>query len=169
MEILALRLIHVLGGIFWVGAGLMNFLFLAPAMAAAGPATAGPVMQSMRRSGLFVVMPTVAVLTILSGLRLMMIQSGGFEAAYFQTSLGSTFAFGGGAAILAFLIGLGLAMPAQRRMAALGPQIGAADEASRPALQAEMARLQARLRVVGPIVTVLLVAAAVAMAVARYA
>ena len=167
MEIIALRLIHVLGGIFWVGAGLMNFLFLAPAMMAAGHAAA-PVMQSMRRRRLFVVMPTVAVLTILSGLRLIMIQSNGFEAAYFHTSYGATFALGGAAAILAFLLGLGFAMPAQRRMAALGPQIDAADEATRPALQAEMARLQARLRIIGPVVTLLLVAAAIAMAVARY-
>ena len=168
MEIIALRLIHVVGGMFWVGAGLMNFLFLAPAMMAAGPAAAGPMMQSMRRRRLFVVLPTVAVLTILSGLRLMMIQSSNFDAAYFRTAIGSMFALGGVAAILAFLIGLAFAMPAQRRMAALGPQIGTADEATRPTLQAEMDRLQKRLRVIGPLVTLLLVVAAVAMAIARY-
>ena len=168
MEILVLRLVHVVGGIFWVGAGLLNFLYIAPALAAAGPAAAGPVMQTLRRRRLFVVLPTVAVLTLLSGLRLMMIQSGGFDAAYFRTGFGGTLGAGGAAAILAFVIGIAFAMPAQKRMAAIGPQMAGADDATRGALQAEMARLQSRLRVVGPLVTVLLVLAAVAMALARY-
>ena len=169
-EIIALRLIHVLGGVFWVGAALLNFLFIAPAFAGAGPAAAGPVMEGLRKRRLFAVMPAVAVITLLSGLRLMMIQSGGFDAAYFETSIGATFAAGGAAAIVAFLIGVVFAMPAQKRMAALGPQIAAApDEATRSARQAEMARLQGRLRLMGPIVVVLLVFAAGAMAIARYA
>ena len=169
MEIIALRLIHVLGGVFWVGAALLNFLFVAPALQAAGPAAAGPVMGTLRKRKLTVVLPTVAVLTLLSGLRLMMIQSGGFDPAYFETGLGATFAAAGAAAILAFLIGITVAMPAQKRMMVLGPQIAAAtDDASRAAAQAEMARLQKRLATVGPIVTVLLILAAAGMAIARY-
>ena len=168
MEILVLRLVHVVGGIFWVGAGLLNFLYIAPALTAVGPAAAGPVMQTLRRRRLFVVLPTVAVLTLLSGLRLMMIQSGGFDAAYFRTGFGATLSAGGAAAIVAFLVGIAFAMPAQRRMAAIGPQLAGADETTRAALRSEMARLQSRLRVVGPLVTVLLVLAAVAMALARY-
>jgi len=167
-ELIVLRLVHVLGGIFWVGAGLFNLLFLAPAMAVAGPA-AGPMMQVMRQRKMFVVMPTVAILTILSGLRLMMITSGNFNAAYFGTDAGAAFAFGGACAIVAFIVGLALAMPAQKRMGMLGPQIASApDDATRTRLQAEVARLQGRMRVVGPAVTTLLVLAAVAMAVARY-
>jgi uncharacterized membrane protein len=168
-ELIVLRLVHVLGGMFWVGAGLFNFMYLGPSLMAAGPAAAGPVMQTLRRRRLFVVLPTVAVLTLLSGLRLMMITSNGFEASYFRRGVGATFAAGGAAAILAFLIGIMVAMPAQKRMAALGPQIPTApDETTRGALQAEMARLQRRLGVVGPLVTGLLIAAAVAMAIARY-
>ena len=167
-EIIVLRLIHVVGGIFWVGGGLLNFLFIAPAFAAAGPA-AGPIVAAMRARRMFVVLPTVAVLTLLSGLRLMMIQSSGFEPAYFQTGLGRTFALGGAAAILAFLIGILFGLPAQKRMAAIGPQLGAAtDDATRAPLQAEMARIQSRMRLMGPLVTGLLLVAAIAMAVARY-
>ena len=44
-ELIVLRLVHVLGGIFWVGAGLFNMVYLGPAMAAAGPAAAGSMMQ----------------------------------------------------------------------------------------------------------------------------
>ena len=167
-EIIVLRLIHVVGGIFWVGGALLNFLFIAPAFAAAGPA-AGPIVAAMRARRMFVVLPTVAVLTLLSGLRLMMIQSSGFDAAYFQTDLGRTFALGGAAAIVAFVMGITIALPAQKRMAVLGPQIAAAsDEATRAPLQAEMARIQRRLRIMGPVVTGLLLLAAVTMAIARY-
>ena len=40
-EILVLRLVHVLGGMFWVGSGLFSTFFLLPALAGAGPAAAG--------------------------------------------------------------------------------------------------------------------------------
>ena len=166
-ELIVLRLIHVVGGIFWVGAGLFNFIYLMPALAAAGPA-AGPIMGVMERRKLFVVLPTVAVLTILSGLRLLWLTSG-FTPAYFESGPGMTFSAAGGAAILAFLIGITLAMPAQKRMATLGPAIASAtDDAARSAAQAEMARLQARTATVGKVVTLLLVIAAIGMAIARY-
>ena len=168
-EIIVLRLVHVLGGIFWVGAGLFNLFYLGPAMVAAGPAAVGPIMATFKRRRMFVVMPAAAVLTLLSGLRLMMIQSSGFEAAYFQTGMGRTLALGGTSAILAFLIGVTVAMPAQARMGALGPQIAAApDDATRTPLQARMGRLQRRVAFVTPLVTTLLVLAAVCMAIARY-
>lgn len=168
MEILLLRLVHVLGGIFWVGAGVFNFVWIAPALAAAGPAAAGPVMQTLQQRRLFVVLPSVALLTMLSGLRLMMIQSGNFGADYFRTGIGATFAIGGAAAIVAFAIGIFSAMPGQRRLAALAADMVGADESSRGAMQAEMGRIQRRLRVVGPLITLLLVFAAACMAVARY-
>lgn len=167
-ELIVLRLIHVLGGVFWVGAALFNFMFLMPAMAAAGPA-AGPILATLRARRLFVILPTIALLTILSGLRLMQITSGGFAASYFETGYGRTFAVSAAAAILAFLLGITLAMPAQRRMAILGPTIASApDDAARAAAQHEMVRLQARMGIVGKVVTALLVLAAAGMAIARY-
>lgn len=167
-EILVLRLIHVVGGVFWVGAALFSFIYLGPALAEAG-AAAGPIMGSLRRRRLFVVMPSVALLTILSGLRLMWITSGGFDGAYFGSGRGATFAAAGLAAILAFLLGAILMMPAQKRMAELGPTIAAmSDAAARGAAQAEMAGLQRRAGLVGTVIAVLLLVAAAGMAVARY-
>ena len=167
-EFIVLRLVHVVGGLFWVGAGLFNFLWLAPAMMQAGPAAA-PIMATLQRRRLFVVLPTVALLTILSGLRLMQLMSNGFSAAYFQTGPGATFGAAGGAAILAFLLGITVALPTQKRMGALGAALAqATDDAAREATRAEMGRLQRRLAVLGPVVTGLLVLAAAGMAVARY-
>ena len=36
-ELIVLRLIHVLGGIFWIGTMLYNTFFLVPVFTAAGP------------------------------------------------------------------------------------------------------------------------------------
>ena len=58
MEIIILRLVHVLGGLIWVGAGVFNVLFVGPALARSGPA-AGSVMAEMRRRGMFVFLPIV--------------------------------------------------------------------------------------------------------------
>ena len=82
-ELIVLRLIHVLGGIFWVGSALFTAIYLVPSLAQAGPA-AGQVMGALQRRRLFIVLPTVAVLTVLSGIRLMQLTSDGFSAAYFN-------------------------------------------------------------------------------------
>lgn len=57
-EILVLRLVHVLGGVFWLGSGLFTAFFLMPALATAGPA-AGPLMGALQRRKLFTVLPIV--------------------------------------------------------------------------------------------------------------
>ena len=94
-EILVLRLVHILGGIFWVGSGLFTTFFLVPALASSGP-SAGPVMTALQRRHLFTALPVSALLTILSGLRLMWIGSAGFAPAYFASASGGGGAGGGG-------------------------------------------------------------------------
>ena len=108
-EILVLRVVHVLGGVFWLGSGLFTSFFLMPAFAGSGPA-AGAVMAGLQRRRLFTVLPIVAVLTILSGLRLMWIASRGFSPVYFESGMGLTLAVSGALAIvggvLIFVIGV---------------------------------------------------------------
>jgi uncharacterized membrane protein len=168
VEIIVLRLIHVLGGIFWVGSGLFSTIFLAPAMAEAG-AAAGAIMGSMQRRRMFVIMPVVALLTILSGLRLMWLRSAGFEAAYFRIGSGMTFAVSGAAAILAFLLGVTLVRPTMGRVAALAATMRSTQDTQQQAqFAAEMKRLQARAGTLQAAATFLIVLAAAGMAVARY-
>ena len=64
-EMLVLRVVHVLGGVFWVGAMMYNAFFLMPALSQAGPA-AGPVMAGMQQRKLFMWLPIVAVATMLA-------------------------------------------------------------------------------------------------------
>ena len=157
-EIIVLRIVHILGGIFWVGSGLFTTFFLGPALATAGPA-AGQVMQGLQARRLFTVLPIVAILTMLSGLRLMWITSGGFDHAYFETTRGMTFSSAGGLAIIAFFVSLLMVRPAAARMGAI---------AGTGASQDEMARLRRRISVGSVIAVVLLILAATGMAAARY-
>ena len=162
-EFLVLRLIHVLGGIFWVGSGIFSGMFLMPALMKSGPA-AGQVMAALQERKLFVVLPIVATLTILSGARLMWITSGGFSASYFSSGTGMTFSGAAVCAIVAFLLSLLIVRPASARATAL---MSGAAQAS-PETMAQVQRLRARAGSVSVVVYWLLIASAAGMAVARY-
>jgi hypothetical protein len=167
-EIIVLRLVHVLGGIFWVGSVTFNGVFLLPTLAGLGPA-AGPVMAGLQRRRMPTVLPVVAVLTMLSGLRLLQLTSAGFSAEYFASGPGIAYSLGGLAAIAGFAVGMAFTRPAMLRAAALAGQVaGAADDAARAALGAEVARMRSRGAKGNTVMLVLVSLAAVAMAVARY-
>ncbi len=166
-ELIVLRLIHVLGGIFWVGSALFTAIYLVPSLAQAGPA-AGQVMGALQRRRLFIVLPTVAVLTVLSGIRLMQLTSDGFSAAYFNSGGGRVFAWGGTFAIAAFVLGMTVARPAGVKLGRLSTMPPAADPAEQARRLAERAQVARIVSLAGAVNVVLLLAAAGAMAVARY-
>jgi len=167
-EIIFLRLIHILTGVVWVGGMTLMALLIMPVLAGAGPA-AGPVMSGINQKKFPVIMPIIALLTILSGLRLMMIDSANFGAGYFGSPVGRTFATAGTLAIIAFLFGVSIVRPAMMKALALGQQMaGAADDATRSRITAEMTAVRKRGATGNMIVLVLLLLAATGMAVARY-
>lgn len=165
-ELFLLRLIHILGGILWVGAGVFSTLFLAPAMKAAGPAAAGALMSHMQKRRMFTFMPVVATLTLLSGLRLMWIVSAG-DSHWFTHAVGHTYAVSGALAVIAFLLGLFVGRPAMVKAGKLA-QSAASDGASKERIAVEMAKLQKRAGLTTGVATIMLVLAAAGMAVARY-
>jgi uncharacterized membrane protein len=165
-ELLILRFIHIVGGTLWVGSAFLSFFFLMPAIAQSGPA-GGQVMMNLQKRKLFTFLPVVAILTMLSGLRLMQIVSGGFNASYFQTGPGRVFSMAGGIAILAFLIGIFVSRPAAMKMAKM-QQAAASDEVTKSKIQEEVKALQRRAGLSGTIVTWMLALSAAGMALARY-
>lgn len=167
-EILVLRLVHVLGGMFWVGSALFSTFFLVPAITAAGPAAA-PVMGALQKRRLFMILPVIALLTILSGLRLMWITSGGFRPEYFQTRSGATFAIAAAASIVTFALTLLVARPMAVRGTQLAGELARAPEGeARAAIAAELARVRSRGAVATMAGVAMLLLAASGMAVARY-
>ena len=167
-ELIILRLIHILGGIFWLGSGLFTTFFLIPALARIGPAGAGPVMGALQQRRLFTILPVVAVLTILSGIRLLQILSAGFAPAYMASRPGQTFLWSGVAAIGAFLLSLIVARPAAIRAGQLGASMANVPAEQRTAIGEEIDRLRRRSGRSSVIAMALLISAAGGMAVARY-
>ena len=99
--LLTLRLIHILAGVFWVGAAVFTAAFLVPTIRAVGPA-GGPVMQhisQVRKLPVFVL--SAGFLTVLSGIGLYSIPSARFTSSWMRSGPGITFGVGGLLAIVA--------------------------------------------------------------------
>jgi uncharacterized membrane protein len=166
-ELLVLRVVHVLSGIFWVGSAVFSTVFLVPALSKLGP-TAGQVFGELQKRKLMTTMFAASLLAILSGLRLLWITSGGMSSAYMSTPVGRGFTWSGGIALVAFVIGMLFSRPSGMRMGRIGAQLATATAEERPALMEELQRLRRRNTTSSLTVTVLLVLAAAGMAVARY-
>lgn len=165
-ELIVLRLVHIVGGVFWVGTTVFTFFFLMPTLMNSGPAVAGPVMGGLQQRKMMVWLPVVAILVMLSGLRLMMIVSAG-DPHWFQHRQGHVYSVSGGLAILAFIIGMTVNRPALVKAGKLG-QSAVSDAPTRAAIQEEIKRLQRRSYAGTLVVTWLLLASAAGMAIARY-
>lgn len=166
-ELLVLRLVHVVGGIFWVGGMMYASLFLGPALAQAGTASA-PVMAALKQRRVFTWMPLVAMLTILAGLRLMMISSLGFQSAWFSSTSGMVYTGAALLSMVALVFGLAVTRPGMQRMSALAASIDSLPESERAAVKEQVGRLWRRSAMQQNAVTAMLILAAAGMAVARY-
>lgn len=166
-ELLVLRLVHILGGMIWVGAGIFNSFFLMPTLAHAGPA-AGQVIAGLQRRQLFTFLPIVALLTILSGVRLMQITSEGFSPAWFASTTGRTYAWSAVAAIVGFLVGIVIGRPAAMRTAKVAQAMSTASQEERASLAAALERHRRIASIASSLSIALVVLAAAGMAVARY-
>jgi len=167
IEVLVLRILHVVGAIVWAGAGIFVGFFLLPAMGMAGPAGA-PVMGALVKRRLFVIIPTIAVITMLAGLRLLWLTSSGFDASYFMSRGGATYVIGAVAALAAFAIFMTVNHPAIGRMGMLQQQMAQTPEAERGPLMAQMNAVRSRAATGSRASAVLLTVVAITMAIGRY-
>jgi uncharacterized membrane protein len=167
-EFLVLRLVHILSGIFWIGSGLYTFFFLSPALAST-PAVMGQVMAGLQRRRVFTAQQIAAGLVLLSGLRLLMIDSAGFSGSYFATGTGRTFAIAGIFAVLAAVFNFGVARPTMERAVAVAASLAAsADAGEKARLAGELDRLRRRGTIAATLAVGCGILAASGMAVARY-
>jgi uncharacterized membrane protein len=165
-EILLLRALHIVGGVLWVGAVVFISFFLLPAMKQAGPA-AGAVMQGLAQRKIFTVVPIIAIITMLSGIRLMMIVSGGMVTSYFWSTGGRWYFLSGIVVLIAFLVGIIVGRPATMKAAKLS-QMATSAENEREQLMGEVRELQAKAALAMRITAILLLIGALGMSLARY-
>jgi uncharacterized membrane protein len=166
-ELIALRIIHIIGGIFWLGTSLFIGTFLFPVLQTLGPA-GGAVIAGLHKRKAFTVVPTVAILNMLAGTRLMWIQSNGFSAAWYATRAGKAYAWGGTSAIIAFVLFMSVAHPALLKNIRIGAQMATASDADKPGLMKQIDAGRKRGEMGGRLSGLFLLTAAILMAIGRY-
>lgn len=163
-----LRLLHIVLGVFWAGTLIFVATYLVPSVREAGP-DGVKVMGAIQRRRFLDVMPAVAAVTILSGLWLYWLLSGGFNWNWVMSPMGLALGTGGVLAIVAFTIGVVVMRPATLRAGAISRHMASALEGpERDSLQQQVKQLRMRSAAAGRAVAVLLFLTTALMAVARY-
>jgi uncharacterized membrane protein len=164
---LLLRLIHILAGIFWVGAIFLIAGFLLPTARATGREGGRFMQHLMLQRRLPIFLAIAMLLTVLSGFTLYGRIVSATQGAWAGTPPGIAYGAGGLAAILGALAGMLVSGPAARRMAAIGQQAAQGGGPSAEQ-QAEIERLQRRMALGSRLVAGFLAFSAGTMAVGRY-
>lgn len=166
--LIVLRILHIVAGVFWVGAAALFFFFVEPTVKELGP-TGGAFMghlSKVKKMPLVILMS--AGLTVLAGILLYLRASGGFDVDWITSSTGLTFTLGGLTATAAFLMGLTVVKPSVDRLGVLGAEIQASGGQPSEAQAAQLHAVDAKLKTAGRINMVLLTVAVLSMATARY-
>jgi uncharacterized membrane protein len=164
---LLLRLIHILAGIFWVGAIFLIAGFLLPPARATGREGGRFMQHLMLQRRLPVFLAIAMLLTVLSGFTLYARLVSATHGSWAGTPPGIVYGVGGLAAILGAVVGMLVSGSAARRMAAIGQQAAQGGGPSAEQ-QAETERLQGRMVLGSRLVAGFLAVAATTMAIARY-
>lgn len=166
--LLLLRLTHILAGVFWAGSVILIAGFVEPVARSLGQ-EGGRFMQGLANGRhMTIYLMAAGLLTVLSGLALYWLDSGGLQWGWIQSNFGLTLTVGGLAAIVALLLGQFVNAPTAKRIGLVAQSIQKGGGPPSPAQISELSLLQARLRLFVRIGAVLLVVAVAAMAVARY-
>ncbi len=162
--IIGLRLVHILGGVFWVGSAMMNAFFLTPAGAATGEAGQRMMGHMITKGKMSVRLTVAAVLTVLAGAILYWIDSGGLTSSWTSSATGLGFGIGGLFALVGLVTGAMVGVNASK----IG-QIAASAQGKPSAEQlSQMQAAQKRMAIASKISTVALIIALICMATARY-
>ena len=163
-----LRIVHILAGVFWVGAALTTFLFLQPTAREVGPA-AGPFMAHLAgKKRLVDWVLRAAGLTILAGLLMYWRVSGGLDTDWIGSAEGIAVTVGALCGIAAFSLGLTVIRPSIMATLAIGKAVAESGGPPSPEQGAQLQALQKRGHAVGQVIVPLLVVAVSGMAAARY-
>ncbi len=161
LVIIVLRIIHIVGGTFWVGSAVALAFFVEPAVASAG-AAGNQLMQRIGQSAYGPIVSVASILTILAGLALFVLQ--GYSLA---SGSGFTFGLGGLAGIISLALG-GIAGPTSARLRRLGAEIQSGGKPPTAEQAQQLQAYQTRLTQTGRVAAVLAFAAAILMSFARY-
>ena len=157
---LVLRLIHILGGVFWVGAAWMMTLYIAPSVGATGDSGLQFMRHMMGKTNLQKMLIVSSISTVVAG-TILYVRN---PPAWFGSNAGIGFGIGAFFAFIGFVFGM-LISRNNMAMMQLGAQIkGKPTDEQLAQIQA----LQKRIKTVSPIHVFSMILAMIFMATARY-
>jgi uncharacterized membrane protein len=164
MLVLILRLLHIIGGVIWVGGALAMNFYVAPTMRATGDAGKQFAGHLMGKTKFSQAMMYSGIASIVAGFILYGIDSSGFDSAWRSSGPGIGFGIGALFALIGMVTGI-MNGNNNRAMAQLGAQIQGKPT---PEQAAKLGAIQKRQAWVIPVNTYSLLLALALMAVARY-
>jgi len=159
-----LRIIHIVGGVIWVGGTLIMTFFIGPTVRAtdeAGQRFVGHLMNNLKFSNR---MAAAAGATILAGVILYWIDSQGFTSPWMTSGAGRGFGIGAAFALIGFVYGI-LIGRTTKAMAQLGAQMQGNPSSAQ---LAQMQAIRKQQATYSTIATTTLLLAVIFMATARY-
>lgn len=159
-----LRIIHIVGGVFWVGGTLIMTFFIGPTLGAIGEPGqkfVGHLMNNLKFSNR---MSAAAGATVLAGFILYWIDSQGFSSAWVSSGAGRGFGIGAAFGLIGFIFGIMIGRTT-KAMAQLGAQMQGKPS---PDQIAQMQAIRTRQATFSTIAAAALILATVFMAIARY-
>jgi uncharacterized membrane protein len=162
--VIILRLLHIISGVFWVGAGLVMFFFIGPTLGATAEAGQKFAQHLMTQTRLTAIMTSSAIMTVLAGSTLYWIDSDGLTSAWMHSGAGLGFGVGAFFGLIGLVFGL-MVGNTNGALSKLGAQIQGKPT---PEQMGQIGALRKRLSVISPINAYALILATLLMAVARY-
>ena len=162
--VIVLRLVHILSGVFWVGSTVFLAFFLGPAVTAIADSGQKLMAHLVTKARISVIISAAAGITVLAGLWLYGIDSGGGTSAWSTSGPGRGFGIGGLFGIIGLIFG-GLVGANINKLGKLASEIQGKPT---PEQLNQVQAAQKQLAIVGPISTVAQIIAVLCMATARY-
>ncbi len=164
IAVVALRILHIFGAIFWGGGALMMEFFISPSIAATAEGGQQFARHLTNKIRIHIFMMAAAIATILAGTMLYWRDSDGFSSAWMRSSAGIGFGIGAVFGIIAFIFGA-IFGNTNAQLGKIGAEIqGRPTEEQLSKIQA----LQKRAKRVSPIHVGGMILAMLFMATARY-
>lgn len=161
---LALRLIHIIGGVFWVGAALLMNFYVGPTVRATGDSGKQFVGHLMAKTRFSMVMSVSAYSTVIAGVLLYGYDSMWFSSQWMRSSTGIGFGIGAMFALIGLVTGL-MNGANNGKLARLGAQVQGKPTPEQAAALGAIARQQGW---VVPVNSWTLLLALFFMAISRY-
>jgi uncharacterized membrane protein len=158
-----LRIVHIVGGVYWVGSSMFLTAIFEPVMSAAAPQERSILARVVTSPKWSASVASAGGLTVLAGIILFIMKQ-----SQYGTGTRIVFGIGGLAGIIALIIGGAVVGRLSKQLGALGAQAASAGGPPSAEIQGQLAATQADLSRWSRINLVVTLIAVISMSIARY-